>query len=415
MPFLLQPAQIKLHELIEKARQKRKPVRIVVLKARQVMISTATAAEYFHAVPFSAGQKALVVAHEKDACKNLYSYYSQLVDNYQPFAGVIGLPAIEQRADDRGFLKWANQSQIKIATANNLKTGRSSSIRYLHLSEYAFWRDARTLMTGLMQCVPNDPDTCVIVESTANGVGGPFYQLCMEAMDPSSGSEWDFLFFAWWEHPEYVLAVADKPAFEGSLTRDERDMAERYHLTLEQLNWRRWCIRANCQNSPEIFKQEYPSNPEEAFLFTGRPRFSHTHLARMPVIADPTVGELVTMQAGPKQVLTFQQQDRGALVVYKRPLPNKRYIIGVDVAEGIDPAAQASLGASDPDYSVAMVADADTGEQVARLRGRIEPAPFGEYVNALAQWYNWAFVVPEANGPGIAFLEALLREGFRRR
>jgi hypothetical protein len=412
VPFVLQPAQRKLHELIARCRARKKPVRIVVLKARQVMISTGAAAEFFHEVPFHPGQRALIVAHEKDASKNIYGYYSQLIDNYQPFAGAIGLPPVERRADDRGYVKWTNNSELKVATANNIKTGRSASLRFLHLSEFAFWRDARTLMTGLMQCVPDDPDTCVIVESTANGVGGPFYSLCMEAMDPSSGSEWEFLFFAWWEHPEYKRAVVDKPALQRSLTKDELNLAEGYRLTLEQLHWRRWAIKNKCQGSPEIFKQEYPACPEEAFLFTGRPRLSHAHLGRMPVINDPAVGELLEVQNGPRVLLAFQQSDRGALVLFKRPQPNKQYVIGVDVAEGVDPAAKAALGDSDPDYSVAIVADRDTGEQVAKLRGRIEPAPFAEYVCALGRWFNWAYLIPECNGPGIAFLEGVLRDNY---
>lgn len=411
VPFVLQPAQLKLRALVDKCRRKRKPVRIIVLKARQVMISTGTAAEFFHEVPFHPGQRSLIVAHEANASKNIFGYYGQLQDSYQPFGGIVGLPPVEQRADDRGLIKYANGSEIKVSTANNVKTGRSASIRFLHLSEVAFWRDAPTLMTGILQCVPDDPDTMIVIESTANGKGGEFYRRCMEAMDPTSETEWEFLFFAWWEHPEYARPIADKPSFERSLAREELRLAETYHLTLEQLHWRRWAIKNKCGSSVETFKQEYPSCPEEAFLATGRPRFSLTHLARMPKVREATVGELVELQNGPKSVLAFEEQERGALVLYKRPAANKQYVIGVDVAEGIDPAARAG-GASDPDYSVAQVFDRDTGEQVAKLRGRIEPAPFAEYVAALGRWFNWAFLVPEANGPGIAFLEGILRAAY---
>jgi hypothetical protein len=406
----LQPAQIKLNELIQKQRAARKPVRIIVLKARQVMISAGTAAQFFHKVPFNPGNRALIVAHEAKASKNIFGYYKQLHDNYTPFRGVIHLPELDRDAAGAGVLTYIGGSAIEVSTANNVKTGRSASLRYLHLSEYAFWRDARTLMTGLMQTVPDDPETMVIIESTANGVGGDFYLRWKEACDPTAETDWVPLFFAWWEHPAYQKAIEDRAEFQKSLTREEIELRQKYTLTLEQLNWRRWCLRNNCNGSVDQFKQEYPACPEEAFLFSGRPRFSHVHLAKMPVKHDGLVGELIEDSYGPKTVLQFNVNEdrRGALVVFKKPQENRRYTIGVDVAEGID---NTETG-EDPDYSVAIVADADTGEQVAKLRGRIEPGPFGEYVAALGRYYNWAYLVPEANGPGIALIERLMQEQY---
>lgn len=409
VPFRLQPAQARLNAIIRERRAKKKPVRIIVLKARQVMISTGTAAEFFHECAFTPGQKALVVAHEADATKNIFGYYQQLQDGYEPFRGVIDTLPVE-KSNDGTLLGWEGGGYVRVATANNLKTGRSFSLRYLHLSEFAFWRDAKTLMTGLMQAVPDDPDTCVIIESTANGVGGEFHRIWQEANDPTAETDWVPLFFAWWEHPEYVRAIADRAAFQASLSKEEIELQQRYSLTLERLAWRRWAIKNKCQSSPEVFKQEYPSCPEEAFLFTGRPRFSLLHLGRMPVVEQGAVGELTEYYNGPKPVLAFMPQERGAMVLYKKPVAGHQYVIGIDVAEGID--TNETLGASDPDYSVATVLDRQSGEQVAKIRGRIEPAPFAEYVNALARWYNWAFLVPEANGPGLAFLEQLLRDNY---
>lgn len=408
VPFLLQPAQIKLRKLIQKRRDAGKPVRIIVLKARQVMISFGTAAEFFHDVPFQAGQKALIVAHELKASKNIFGYYEQLRDNYKPFGKWITLPEEKTDAPAAGTIKWVNGSEISVQSARNLKGGRSSSNRYLHLSEYAFWPDARTLMTGLMQVVPDDPDTCVIIESTANGVGGDFHRRWKEATDPTSDSEWVAMFFAWWEHPEYVRAVNDRAAFQTSLTTEERELQSRYNLSLDQLHWRRWAIKNKCGGSIDSFHQEYPSCPDEAFLSTGRPRFHLASLSKMPVKRDGLPGELEEIQAGTKTTLRFLPGERGCMVVYKKPQENKRYAIGIDVAEGID----ATETGEDPDYSVACVLDADTGEQVAKVRGRIEPGPFGDYCAALGRYYNWAYLVPEANSAGLALIEEILRQGY---
>jgi hypothetical protein len=129
----------------------------------------------------------------------------------------------------------------------------------------------------------------------------------------------------------------------------------------------------------------------------------------MPIIADAACGMLAE-DPGPRRALVFEPQARGPLVVYKRPAPNRRYVAGADVAEGID-VGDGTIGGTDPDWSVLIIADADTGEQVAKLRGRFEPDLFAEYSAAVLRWYNWAFIVPEANGPGIAYIEGLLRYG----
>jgi hypothetical protein len=409
VPFELYPAPAGLHKIIQDRRAKGKPVRVIVLKARQVLISAGTAAEFFHDCAFLPGQKALIVSHEANSTEQIFSYYQQLQANYQPFRGLIDtLPVVR---DTDNVLEWEGGGYIKVATANNLKTGRSFSLRYLHLSEFAFWRDAKTLMTGLMQAVPDDPDTAVIIESTANGVGGEFYRLWQLANDPTQDTEWIPYFFAWWEHPEYVREPDDPAAFQRSLTREEIQLRDRYHLTLAQLNWRRWAIKNKCGGSPETFKQEYPSCPEEAFLFSGRPRFDHASLARMPVDATGgAVGELQEIQQGPKTVLRFfpDSERRGAMVVYDLPKANHTYVMGVDVAEGKD--ASDILGSEDPDYSVACILDRQTGAQVAKIRCRMFPAAFAEYCQAAARFYNWAFMAPEANGPGIAFIEQLLRD-----
>lgn len=410
VPFVLQPAQVKLHEAIEKQRAARKPVRIIYLKPRRVMVSAATAAEFFHEIPFNPGQSGLVVAHSMKAAREIWNYHRDFNRMYKPFGGVIELPKPRRKAGARGVIEYENDSRIEIESALNMDAGRAFSIRFLQLSEYAYYRNARRIGGGLLNSVPDDPDTMIVKESTANGVGNPFHQDCLAAM--AGDTEWLFVFFAWFEHPEYVKQFAapeDRASFQQTLTRDEEDLRGRHLISLEQLAWRRWAIRNKCEGSLEMFHQEYPSTAEEAFLYSGRPRFKHNMLAKMPVINDAPRGGLMEA-TGPRRSLVFEPQEHGPLTVYKRPQPNKRYVAGADVAEGID-VGDGTIGGQDPDWSVLIVADGDTGEQVAKLRARMEPDPFAEYTAAVLRWYNWAFICPEANGPGIAYIEGLLRYG----
>lgn len=413
IPYTLAPAPMRLYQSMEKQRLAGKPIRQILLKARQVFISTAVAARFFQAVAFAPGQKAMVVAHESAAAANIFGYYDQFRRSYKPYHGV-RLPALRRETTSR--LEWTNGSWIDVHTANNLKGGRSFSLRYLHLSEYAFYRDAATLMLGLMNAVPEDTGTVVVVESTANGVGGEFYDMWLAANDPSSGSAFAPVFFAWWEHPEYTMEIGERDIvrFQDSLTKDERDLARLYNLTLGQLAWRRWSIRNKCGGSVDTYRQEYPASSEEAFIFSGRPRFSHFHLAKMQTVADPAAGELEVVQNGPRPVVCFliNPDGKGALSVFRKPTAGHRYTIGCDPVGGSDAADRPQPGRENPDYAVACVLDADTGEQVAVLRGRIQPASFAEYVALLAEWYLWAYIVPEANGEGLAFVDGLVRTGY---
>jgi hypothetical protein len=122
-------------------------------------------------------------------------------------------------------------------------------------------------------------------------------------------------------------------------------------------------------------------------------------------------GELQLADNGVDQSIRFSPKEAGELNLYRKPARGKRYVIGIDVCEGQD--AHRGKGTSvDPDWSVADVLDVDTGEQVAQLRARLNPAIFGSLVVRLARWYNTAYLVPEANGPGLALLLQILNENY---
>jgi hypothetical protein len=408
------PAQLRLFDRIKGAREARKPGRFIYLKARQVWVSTAFEAELFHVLPFQSGQRAKVLAHDKDSAMNIAGYFKQFLTGYKPFRGVLGIPPLIQNVADH--LIFANSSELMINTAGTTTTGRSFSLRFLHLSELAFWANAKVLMDGAMQAVPDDPDTCVLIESTANGAGGYFYELWKDAVDPTSGSPWIPIFFAWWEHPEYTREIEGDPrAFRDSLDAEERGLMEKYGCTLGQLAWRRWKIREGCSGSFATFHQEFPSSPEEAFLASGRPRFSIVHIGRMPEEPPAFRGELEQVRTPTGLRVERVPHDQGSITIWRNPRRNSRYAAGVDLAEGIDRNAIAGrpvIGKENPDFSCLQILDIDSGEQAAMVRGRIQPGAFAEITMLIAELYGWPYLVPEANGPGLAYLEVLQRLGY---
>jgi hypothetical protein len=421
------PAHRRLAEAIRKQRAQGRPGRIVYLKPRRVSVSVGCCAEIFQAVPFLSGQHAFIVSYQKESAEEIFSYITHFQNCYRPYLGLIGLPRLkrkprqdDQTSESRRRIDWENGSYIKVATAKNVKTGRSFDVRHVLLDEFAFYDNAGALMTSLLPSVPDDPDTTIIVPSTANGVGGSFHELCQKARDPGQDSGWIFLFFGWWEHPPYTRPL-EMPAaeFQSSLSRnhpvygDELEERGKYNLNLEQLNWRRYTIINTCGSNLDKFRQEYPGNPEEAFLLTGRPRFSHRALSSMPVIRQAITGELTRETVGTRDRVVFQASDegRGALTIYRMPDPRGEYAIGSDPSEGRD-VRSGEPGNQDPDYSVASVFDVNTHEQVAKFRARVQPAAFGEYLYALGWFYNWAYQVPEAKGAGLGTIEKLLELGY---
>lgn len=402
VPCELGPAQLKLYRLIQDLKAKRKPIRILCLKARQVWISTYIAARFSRDTPHRSGQQTLVLAHDKKTALNLFSYYERFYKTYKPFRGVISLPKGSPTGEELAF---DNSSWIKVHTAGNANIGRSFVLRRVHFSEFAFYPDSRNLMAAVMAAVPGDLDTEVFVETTANGVGNEFHQMWQRAV--SGESEWIPYFFAWWEHPEYVRAIeVTREQFERSLTQAEREMRQAYNLTHEQLNWRRYKIRNDLNGDEALFRQEYPGNPEEAFLTSGRPRFDHKTVQRQPIVREALTGQLEMEEYGGRKKILFLPKERGDLVIYRKPQENREYMCGADVAEGLD--INDGKGTPDPDWCVAQVHDRETGEQVARFRARITPAEFGWQLFLLLAYYNWAQIVPEANGPGLAAIDALL-------
>ena len=410
VPLELTPSQIKLTEAIRSQERRGVPVRVVVLKARQIHMSVGCCSHIWKRVAFLPGQQAMVFGDLYRSAANLWGYLDHFTEAYRPYHGLKQLP-LKRRVRDRR-LEWEGRSWIDVASADSVTSGRSYSIRHLLLSEYAFYRDTGSLMTGIMQSVPDDPLTTVLIESTANGIGGGFYDLWQRACDPSSESGWVAVFFGWHEHPEYVREVSDPEKFEASLTDEEHGLRQRFGLSLEQLAWRRWAIEAKCEGSLERFRQEYPATPEEAFVTSGRPRFCLVSLGRQQAQRDVPAGYLETVRVGTREQVQFvpRADGHGPLRIWRKPEQGREYVIGADTAEGID--AGADRGFSDPDYSVAQVLDRDTGEQVAVFRDRVTPSVFGEWLCALGQFYHWAYLVPEANGSGIATIEEILRRQY---
>ncbi len=254
------PAQVKLAALIAKLRAQRKPVRVIVLKARQVYISTYIASRFWRDTTHNPGQHTLVLAQDDDTAGNIFS----VPDLRRKLCSLSRLlQETRTRRYIRPILKYANGSYIKFHTANTPTVGRSRSLRRVHFSEFAFYLKAAELMRAVMSSVPDDADTEVLVESTANGLGNEFHLMWQRAV--SGESEWVPFFFAWWEHPDQPRDRR-APGLRGFTLAREKLLRQNYNLTDEQLNWRRWKISTDLGGDESSFRREYPSFQRKRFF-----------------------------------------------------------------------------------------------------------------------------------------------------
>ena len=387
VPLILNQPQQKLYDVIKMQRQQGKPVRIIILKARQMGFSTCTGGVIFSQVATHKNVDAAIVAHKEDSSTNLFKMYKLMYDN---------LPEEmrpEQKLSNAKELEFNNKSatglnsRIRCMTAGAQGIGRSFTLKYLHISELAFWQgDVKGTMLGLMQAVPNKPDSMVIIESTANG-----YEEFQERWEAAVKGESDFypLFLGWNELDEYSMPY---DGFE--LTDEEQHLKETYSLTNDQLQWRRWCIKNNCGGDIRLFKQEYPISPDEAFLTTGECVFDQEKIMeRLKHVPEPVkTGYFIynyddTRDKGQKlRNIKWYDTDKGYIRIFKEPSPSHTYTIGGDTA-----------GDTQGDYFAAHVIDNETGEQVAVYHNQTDETLFARQMYALGLYYNKALVGIEAN------------------
>ena len=409
VPLRFNWAQQRLYREIERQRAAGRPVRIIILKARQVGFSTAVAALFYERSARYPNINSMIVAHKAEASQNIFAK-TKLFYETSPAAA----RPMKKASNSRELIfenpskntaeKEANpglRSRIRIETAGARDAGRSATIHNLHLSELAFWPHAAETMLSLMQAVPHDKNSMVIIESTARGVGGEFYEQWQRAV--RGESEFVPLFFPWWEHEEYMLPDQGE---EEEWDDEELALAEEYKLSPEQLRWRRWCISANCGGDPERFCQEYPACADEAFWVSGRPVFAPRPLAAAYAAAEQPVfsGEVVWKPGKEGQQVETEERRQGNLLIYQQPRPGGDYWIGID----------SSSGTRGGDYSAMAVVDRGQMEPVAYWHGAIDPDLLGEVAVRLAIYFNRAMLAPELNNQGIAVINAIRRLHYPR-
>lgn len=394
VPLKFNLVQELLYKKFMESWSQNRPVRWLVLKARQEGVSTFIEALYYALTTLHPITDSLIVADEADKSSHLFEMNKRFYDSLPPF-----LQPARQYSNrkelvfkDKDNPGLSLNSSITINTAVNLDAGRSQTFHNFHGSEVAYWPNAKKLLDGVEQSVPELPGTCIIHESTANGVGDYWYELWNMAKEGEI--DYEPIFLAWHMHDEYMRPLENGEMVEpiDGDAEEEKSLIERFQLTPEQVNWRRYTIRNKLKGDVEMFRQEYPADDVEAFLVSGLPVFPRATLRRYLSSAQQR-----TYRQGYMNGLKFLESEGGPLRVWKEPEEGKHYVLAVDVAEGLEHG----------DYSCVEVLCREDLEQVAEWHAHIDPIEFAAEIAKLATWYNKGLVAPEVNNHGIATLNEL--------
>ena len=254
-PFTLNRAQQHIHSQLQAQLAATGKVRALVLKGRQQGVSTYVGGRYYHQTTMAKGIRTFILTHEDQATQNLFDIVNRYHDNcpafVKPSTGSANAKELSFNLLDSGY---------KIGTAGTKGVGRSSTIQRFHGSEVAFWPNAETHAAGVLQAVPDEPGTEVILESTANGLGNLFHDMWKDAEAGQNG--YIAVFVPWYWQDEYQKTVP--PGFE--LSTEDVEYKSAYSLTDEQMAWRKSKIK---ELGEILFKQEYPATSAEAFQTSG--------------------------------------------------------------------------------------------------------------------------------------------------
>lgn len=388
------------------------PVRIVILKARQMGLSTAVEAVIYWYTSTHKNITAMIVGHEDQSSKNLYNMFRRYYEN----SNILFKPVTRydtktdltfQRYDSEGNQVGLN-SVIKTATARNTSVGRSDTIQLLHGSEIGEWEHGEELVASLLQTVPVRPNTMIFLESTAKGRGNFFYKQWQASV--KGDTPFEPFFFPWWLHEEYEMPLKDNETIE--YTREEEEVVkvikEGIHIAgkfyevdhakiPEKIKFRRYKER-EFRATPEKLYQEYPSTAHEAFIATGRPVFDVKALSLMEKLCAQHPPKRYDLVEKPGRIIEAIPSDEfGMLKIWDMPEPHEEYVIGADPAEGL----------ANGDFSVADVIRKRDMKTVARLRGHIDPDQFGHALDKLGRFYNFALMGVEINNHGLAVVQRL--------
>lgn len=410
IPFEPKPSQLRFLELYWANRRKwEAPFFIIVNKARQIGLSTLCSMIILTEMLCrdNIGVKLIseIRGDSEDEASggNILRKYTDALRNFPLDAG--------KKSHFNGYTKGVGftlaRTNSNISISSQYREIRGITLNIIHCSEVGFFHDFAKFARPMMQSSHRIPGNIVIFESTSENAYDGFHRWFINAQEGKS----DFIpfFSPWFEDPDYTEAMPGegKSNFEDSLGSDlrrygdERDMLERYEgCSLENMKWRRWCIDTNFAGDLAGFRQEYPSDVQEAFMgqntsvFDPRVLEWHKERAGEPLMKGQMVPQVRGRRADGTEPAEFVEDYLGQIEIWEEPYPYAEYCWGSDHAENLPSG----------DFNVLCLFKRQPFELVAKIRGsdttKLDKVEFSKQLMYLARWYNMAMGLPESNNQG---------------
>lgn len=388
--------------------------RNVILKSRQLGFTTDESQDTLDDTLYTPNFESLFIAHTQDEATNIFNKKISFSWNSYD-KDLAKLWKIKADSANKLTFDFGDGTLSSITVANS---GRSGTYNRVHISEFAklcvnYPKRANEIITGTIPSVPLDGR--IDIESTAEGMGGHFYNIFWEAWDrgePQHPTQFKAHFYNWtWDDAEIAKVTQVIPIHQMEEGHKFADYQKLYKLTDVQITYYylKWLSLVKDWNK---LHQEYPTTPQEAFVASGTPYFDNEKImeyiqkAPQPIeIGDIRLEDSygLTYQEYRHKIkkgeqfeydwlesqkqIKFTESERGDIKIWRKPEPYAAYTIGGDVAEGKE----------NGDYSTIEVIDNKTLKCVAKYRGHCRPDELTHIAYALGMWYNYAYMGIESN------------------
>jgi hypothetical protein len=390
------------------ARWDKRPIRFIILKARQMGVSTVVAAYFFECARLKGNINVLVVAQTvPDASKMFNQKYVEFLKGRR-----LTQPEIYKGKVPRGRIEFDDNGSNIYVRASGDQASQGATGQMLHLSEYPWMRDPKGTFGATAPAVPVSADfgVALIIESTGAKVGDDFYEkyyAAKEAEEAGETSGFRAFFWNWLLDKSYTTTLTDMQAkaVMAGLSDYEQSLVDDHGATANQIQW--WRDRVREYGEDEARKR-YPLTEEQAFGASSESVFEGETLLwyERCQVREPE------FKCEPKLVrgtndCDVNQKDDGRFWVFETPNNKGRYMVIMDAAGSRQGRGNGTRWDKQNSDSAMWVVDEDTGEQCATFCGDMNTIDFAEMGVAVARWYNSAVICPESNNHGEAVIQHL--------
>jgi len=407
IPFKLRPQQMQIIEQAKEHIAKKRRLYIIFLKGRRLGISTFANLIQISHIASRSDAHAAIIAQNIEVGNTIFSQAKMMAKDLKGINPHVDF--VSKKIDY--FHQNAEPSDLKSYTAATVHGQRGMTLSSVHMTEAAFY-PYEGAYTSILNTLSSDPDNVCLIETTANGMEGPgesYYEYWNGA--EAGDNEFLPIFLPWFQDDNYVgnpEDAEDAPAddYEKWLMNDLYDPITKKPIKLgkDRIAWFRNTLHTKCESSIDNWRAEYPSTPQEAFIASGQPAFSHqevqfAELSKMnPIHYGRIVKNTVT---GRPEFEPSTHPDESLLAIWEMPQPGEHYFAGVDTARG----DENNIGVGD--YAAIIMWNAETGNMAARYMSRVSPETLAEYAGLIGRFFNNACLNVELNGLGYVVMRDL--------